>query len=68
MVETPTTTASSPSTVDGEHDLDHMSLRSMVGTKKQLNSIETYNYEYNQVKILLFQLAGGDISPYEELL
>ena len=68
MVETPTTTASSPSTVDGKHDLDLMSIRSMVGIKKQLNSIETYNYEYNQVKILLFQLAGGDIGPYEELL
>ena len=68
MVETPTTTASSPSTVDGEHDLDLMSNRTLAGTKKQNNSIETYNYEYNQFKILLFQLAGGDISPYEELL
>ena len=42
----------------------------MVETKvdRSSNSNGIAHYEYNQLKILLFELEGGDIAPYEELL
>ena len=40
----------------------------MVEAKVEINSNGLAHYEYNQLKILLFELAGGNIAPYEELL